>query len=135
MTRRLGIDDLYELTVPEQPSVSPDGSRIVYVLRAADRDGDRDVRALWQVAAAGGEARQLTRGTTDTAPTWSPDGTRIAFLRARDSAPQLWFLPTAGGEAEQVTELPLGAGAPVWSPDGNKVAFAAPVDLAAADGE
>ncbi|WP_327576262.1 MULTISPECIES: serine hydrolase [unclassified Streptomyces] len=135
MTRRLGIDDLYELTVPEQPSVSPDGSRIVYVLRAADRDGDRDVRALWQVAAAGGEAQQLTQGKADTAPTWSPDGARIAFLRARDSAPQLWFLPTAGGEAEQVTELPLGAGAPVWSPDGNKVAFAAPVDLAAADGE
>ncbi|MGW0086582.1 serine hydrolase [Streptomyces sp. NPDC003393] len=135
MTRRLDIEDTYELMLPEQPSVSADGSRIVYVLRSADREADRDVRSLWQVATADGEARQLTQGTADTAPTWSPDGTRIAFLRARDSAPQLWILPATGGEAEQVTNLPLGAGAPVWSPDGSKIAFAAPVDLAAVDGE
>ena len=47
----------------------------------------------------------------------------------------MWLLPADGGEPEQVTTLPLGAGAPVWSPDGTKIAFAAPVDLQAVPGE
>ncbi|MEV5541882.1 serine hydrolase [Saccharopolyspora shandongensis] len=131
MTRRLDIEDLYELAAPSQPALSPDGSRIVYVLRTADRDEDRNVDALWTVAVASGEARQLTRGTADAAPKWAPDGSRIAFLRAQDGPPQVWYLPADGGEAEQVTELPLGAGAPVWSPDGSKIAFSAATDLAA----
>ncbi|EOD63891.1 serine hydrolase [Amycolatopsis vancoresmycina] len=66
---------------------------------------------------------------------WSPDGTRLAFLRAQDGPPQLWLLPADGGEPEQVSTLPLGAGTPVWRPDGTEIAFAAPVDLAADEGE
>ncbi|MGH3302985.1 MAG: serine hydrolase, partial [Streptosporangiaceae bacterium] len=58
-----------------------------------------------------------------------------AFLRAQDGPAQLWLLPASGGEPEQLTTLPLGAGAPVWSPDGSKIAFAAAVDLHAAAGE
>ncbi|WP_327358229.1 serine hydrolase [Streptomyces sp. NBC_01304] len=129
-TRRLGIDDLYALDLPEQPSLSPDGTRIVYVLRSADREDDRDHCALWTVPTGGGAARPLTRGTADTAPAWSPDGRWTAFLRGRgdDGPAQLWLLPADGGEPEQVTSLPLGAGAPVWSPDGAAIAFTAPVD-------
>ncbi|MEV6906116.1 serine hydrolase [Amycolatopsis sp. NPDC051071] len=129
MTRRLDLDDLYGIAVPSQPSLSPDGGRIVYVLRTAERDEDRNVDTLWEVGATTGEARQLTRGTTDLAPAWAPDGSRIAFLRAQDGPPQVWFLPSSGGEAERITELPLGAGAPVWSPDGGKIAFSAAIDL------
>ncbi|ALG09831.1 serine hydrolase [Kibdelosporangium phytohabitans] len=128
MTRRLGIEDLYDIAAPSQPALSPDADRIVYVVRTADRDGDRNVDTLWEVGATTGEARQLTRGTADTAPSWAPDGSRIAFLRAQDGPPQVWFLPSSGGEAERITELPLGAGAPVWSPDGSRIAFSAAVD-------
>ncbi|MGW7538964.1 serine hydrolase [Amycolatopsis sp. NPDC054798] len=131
MTRRLGIDDLYDLAAPSQPALSPDGSRIVYVLRTADREEDRNVDALWTVGVSSGEARQLTRGNADAAPKWAPDGSRLAFLRAQDGPPQVWVLPADGGEAEQLTKLPLGAGAPVWSPDGSKIAFSAAIDLAA----
>ncbi|MEV6647371.1 serine hydrolase [Amycolatopsis sp. NPDC051371] len=135
MSRRIGIDDLYALEFPEQPALSPDGARIVYVLRTADREKDEDTSSLWQVATGGGEARRLTHGRADAAPVWSPDGTRIAFLRAQDGPPQLWLLPADGGEPEQVTKLPLGAGTPVWRPDGGEIAFSAPIDLAAEEGE
>lgn len=135
MTRRQRIDDLAALAVPEQPALSSDASQIVYVLRTSDVDADRNVRSLWRVGARTGEPRQLTRGQADSAPAWSPDATSVAFLRAQDGPPQLWLLPAGGGEAEQLTTLPLGAGTPVWSPDGSKIAFAAAVDRRAAAGE
>ncbi|RBO73160.1 hypothetical protein DSP71_06750, partial [Microbacterium sp. H6] len=47
---RVTVDDLLSVRTPEQPALSPDGTRIAYVLRTTDRDGDRDTRALWQVA-------------------------------------------------------------------------------------
>jgi dipeptidyl aminopeptidase/acylaminoacyl peptidase/CubicO group peptidase (beta-lactamase class C family) len=128
VTRRQRIEDLTGFAVPEGPALSPDGNRIAYVLRTAK--DDRNERAIWLVE--NDEPRQLTRGSADTAPAWSPDGARLAFLRAADGPAQLWLLP-AGGEPEQVTTLPLGAGTPHWSPDGTKIAFAAPVETGAGD--
>ena len=49
MTRRLRIDDLTDIAVPESPALSPDGSQVVYVLRTHDLDADRSVRNLWRV--------------------------------------------------------------------------------------
>ncbi|MET0133293.1 MAG: serine hydrolase, partial [Kibdelosporangium sp.] len=123
MTRRQRIDDLTTFAVPGQPALSPDGSRILYVL--ATTEDDRNVHSIWSVGSESGEPRQLTRGKADESPAWSPDGTSIAFLRAEDGPPQLWLLPVDGGEAEQLTTLSLGAGTPVWSPDGSKIAFSA----------
>ncbi|MFG1994446.1 serine hydrolase [Actinoplanes sp. NPDC048988] len=126
MTRRALIEDLVAVETPEQPALSPDGSRVAYVLRGADRKADRVTRGIWC------SGRRLTRGPADTAPAWSPDGRWLAFLRGGDGAAQVWLLPADGGEAEPVTDLPLGAGAPRWSPDGTKIAFAAPVAIGGA---
>lgn len=132
---RVTVDDLLAVRTPEQPALSPDGTRIAFVLRTTDRDGDRDARALWQVPATGGAPTPLTHAATDSTPVWSPDGSQLAFLRAQDGPAQIWLLPAGGGEARGLTTLPLGAGAPTWSPDGTRIAFTAPVDGAALPGE
>ncbi len=131
VTRRISNEDLTALAIPEQPALSPDGTRILYVLRTVDARADKNLRAIWTVGARVGEPRQLTRGKADTSPSWSPDGTSVAFLRARNGPAQLWLLPADGGEADQLTTLLLGAGDPVWSPDGTRLAFCAPVDISA----
>ncbi|MDX6282312.1 MAG: hypothetical protein QOH03_3383, partial [Kribbellaceae bacterium] len=135
MTRRLRIDDLSEFAVPEQAALSPDGSQVAYVLRTTDLKEDRTLRSLWRVPASGGVAHLLSRGTSDSTPILSPDGSQLAFLRAKDGPAQVWVLPAGGGEPEQLTTLPLGAGAPQWSPDGTRIAFSAPVDIEATTGE
>ncbi|MGH3272780.1 MAG: serine hydrolase [Streptosporangiaceae bacterium] len=135
-TRRARLDDVYSLRLPSSPAISPDGEQVIYVLRTTDRDADADRYALWRVSAAGGAPLQMTRGTADTAPAWSPDGATVAFLRGGDDAAQVWLLPVTGGEPEQLTRRPFGAGAPAWSPDGRQLAFTAPASMsriAAAD--
>ena len=125
---RLTLDDLDRLAVPYDPAISPDGRSVVYGLRRPDTDEDRDSRSLWIVSANGGDARELTRGPADAAARWSPDGTRLAFLRKAGDAGQLHLLDMTGpGEPEQLTQLTFGAGAAVWSPDGTRIAFTAPV--------
>lgn len=132
MARSLELDDLYALRIPSDPRLSPDGSRVAFVVTRAIRESDEDHSSIWMVPAGGGDAARFTQGTADTFPRWSPDGRNLAFLSHHeddDAKPQIYLLPTEGGEARRLTDIPLGAGEPVWSPDGTTIAFAAPVDL------
>ena len=79
------------------------------------------------------------RGTA--VPRWSPDGTRLAFVRAAETEgrvqpPQIYVMAMTGGEPRAVTDIPRGAGAPAWAPDSKAIAFsssARPDELPGAD--
>jgi dipeptidyl aminopeptidase/acylaminoacyl peptidase len=127
------IDDLYQLGWVEDPRVSPDGRCVAFVRVTVDRVANRYRRAIWLAptnpdasrAEGGGPPRRLTAGVaSDTAPRWSHDGRRLAFVsdRAGDT-PQLFVIDLDGGEAQMVTRAPQGASAPAWSPDDRRIAF------------
>src|SRR5438105_13794821 len=154
MTRQLKPEDLYSIRLVDDPQISPEGERIAYVVTAIDRETYDYKRSIWIVPAKDGTPRRYTAGDNDTHPRWSPDGTRLAFVRGplgdvkpknkeeRDRGvgkPQLWVLPADGGEARQLTWLRDGAGDPTWSPESATIIFTAeigqPDDPEAADAQ
>ncbi len=125
MGRPLELNDLYSIEVPESPALAPDTGRVAYVVASVDRDTDRTQRQLWMAYAGGREAHRLTEGPADTAPTWSPDGTHLAFVRRDDAGTGLWLLAVESGHLTELTKLPHGVSRPAWSPDGQRIAFVA----------
>ena len=126
--RNITEKDLFNFVWIGDPQVSPDGSRVAFVRVTVNERKEGYSTAIWTVATANGETRQLTNGPRDTTPRWSPDGKYLVFVRApevsgRTEPQQLFMLAMSGGEPFQFTTLPRGAGNPQWSPDGKMIAF------------
>ncbi len=122
----LTFDRFIDLGRVSDPQVSPDGRSVAFVVTRYSTEtnrGNSDV-FLAPLTGRGEPARQLTRRPgTDRGPRFSPDGKWIAFVSTRSGDAQIWLLPTAGGEARQLTTLSTGASNPVWLPDSRGVVF------------
>jgi Tol biopolymer transport system component len=71
------------------------------------------------------EITDETRSTYDEHPSWSPDGTRIAYHSGHGLFPgyAIWVINTDGTNKKKITEDPICALVPAWSPDSTKIAF------------
>jgi dipeptidyl aminopeptidase/acylaminoacyl peptidase len=108
--------------------VSPDGKQVAFALRSTDLEANKGRLDLWLVGVDGTGLRQLTTHEgNETDATWAPDGKALYFLSARSGSNQVWRLPLDGGEAAQVTKLPLDVDAFKLTPDGQGLVFAAEV--------
>jgi gamma-glutamyltranspeptidase len=134
----------------QQGRVSPDGKRVAYVSDRESDDGDRD---LWVAELALGPRDRVTRSRltrvrgVEGFPTWSPDGSRLAFFAVREGTGGVWVVgvpdvlgpavAATGAQGEGgpgLTPRPPSAapamlvsrhgGAPSWSPDGKRLAIA-----------
>jgi dipeptidyl aminopeptidase/acylaminoacyl peptidase len=125
--RPITPQDLWAMKRLSDVDLSPDGRTAAFVVQEWSIDKNKSTSNIWLVPVAGGEARRLTTAqASDGSPTWSPDGTRIAFIskRGEDQASGLYVIRTDGGEAEKVLELPFSLSKPRWMPDGKSVIVA-----------
>jgi len=118
-------------------SWSPDRTKIAYARGPDDGtpfDGPWDIY-VQDLTNPGSAPLQLTNTPTqnEDRPTWSPDGTRIAY--AGVDAPMsaswdIWVKPATGGTAERIADdASAGMGSsgqfsrPQWSPDGDEIYY------------
>jgi len=112
------------------PSVSPDGAKVAFSWTG--EDGRH--RNIYVTRSDGQEEpRQLTRDTSpdavDLYPAWSPDQTRIAFVRRHGaSTGEIIIIPAQGGPERTLGDLRFVAFPAsswlAWTPDGAQIAFA-----------
>ncbi len=105
------------------PQLSPDGDKVAYSWAGPDGDNwDIYVKA----EGVGTRPLRLTEHPADEwSPVWSPDGRRIAFVRALDTGAAIYAVPSLGGQERRLMNV-SGALLPAlsWSPDGRWLAFA-----------
>ena len=127
---------VYGFTSASDPQISPDGSRIAYVLGRVSRDDEKAESQVWLMNRDGSNRRQLTfGGKASGLPRWSPDGAALAFVSDRVETAGLFVLPMQGGEAREVTRHPGRIAELDWAPDGSRIAFTAPFDPANPGGD
>jgi eukaryotic-like serine/threonine-protein kinase len=96
------------------PSLSPDGSTVLYVRTIGGRS-----HIFLQPASRGANAIDLSADSPadDTQPSFSPDGQQIAFRSERDGG-GLFRMPARGGPVRRLTDFGFH---PAWSPDGREI--------------
>jgi dipeptidyl aminopeptidase/acylaminoacyl peptidase len=90
---------------------APNAGRVAYV---ANVGGKAAIHVL--DIDKSGSGRRVAEGS---APVWSPDGSKLAYLSGGD----IWTVPANGGEPSRVTQGPEDERGLAWSPDGAQISF------------
>ena len=125
--QRGAISQAYQLSHSQtyDPSLSPDGKRMVYITAVAGRE------QLFVMNVDGTGIAQLTRDDADHEdPAWSPDGRTIAFVYMKDGAEIVSIMDADGANVRQLTPRTMKTIHPSWSPDGTKLIYCTDDDLA-----
>jgi dipeptidyl aminopeptidase/acylaminoacyl peptidase len=118
------VYDMLAMQRISEPQASPDGTRVAFSVRTTDMEENKGKTSLWLVETQEGGLRRLTTAqASDHDPHWSPDGRTIFFLSTRSGTSQVWQIPVDGGEARQITNLPLDVTSLLLSPDGRHLAL------------
>ena len=127
--RGLDVRDLQKLDRVSSPTLSPDGSTVVFAKRVVDAEVVKASSSLWTrnlLTRDMAPPKRLTpEGWSVNSPSFSPDGKTVYFLSGKSGTQQVYALPLAGGTPRQLTDFAMDVASYKLSPDGSRVLFSA----------
>jgi len=119
-------DDALDMVQVGDPLIAPDGTWVLFSRSELDWEENERKTTWWRVPADGSaEPYRFIGEDGARSLQFSPDGTRLAFLRSVEDTTQLFIMRTDGGEAVQLSEHETAVGSFEWSADGTKIVFQA----------
>lgn len=113
------------------PAISKQRDKIAFICDASGR-ADLFIQKLDHAGMLEGKPEQLFSypGATQASPTFSPDGSMIAFVSDKDGTPRIYLVPSETKSHKRakptlLTKLNRENTCPCWSPDGKKIAYSA----------
>lgn len=123
-THPFSVHDMLAMDRISDPRVSPDGRLVSFTVSVTDIEKNKRRSNLYLAAVDGAWMRRLTtHDASDSQGRWSPDGKSLYFVSSRSGSSQVWKIALDGGEAEQVTRLPLDVDALEVAPTDNTLVF------------
>src|SRR5207249_4070152 len=121
--RLMAPEDLLQIRLAIDPQISPDGRRVLFGRRCVTPKNEY-LEHLFTADERGTPAQWTQGDKSAKQGRWSPDGTLISFISAREEGrPQFYLMSAAGGEARRLSNLPEGTIERYdWSPDGKSLA-------------
>ncbi|ABE55194.1 peptidase S9, prolyl oligopeptidase active site region [Shewanella denitrificans OS217] len=117
------VQQLVNLNKLHSAAVSNDGTKLVYGVKIKDANNEASSDLyLLDLSDKNAKPMQLTSAAgTESDVTFAPDGKSIYFMASRSGSSQIYKLALNGGEAIQVTDLPLDVNGYKLSQDGKQV--------------
>jgi dipeptidyl aminopeptidase/acylaminoacyl peptidase len=115
-------NDFAELQHPRELALSPDGSLLAYTHWWCDLEKKKYYTNIHVLDTKSGAGVPWTRGDQkDRSPTWSPDGSRLAFFRSEKGEDRIYLLSRGGGEAELLFKKRGSFGGMKWAEGGSSL--------------
>ncbi|MEM7703130.1 MAG: S9 family peptidase [Pseudomonadota bacterium] len=122
--RLFTAEDVFELEWADDPQVSPDGRQAIYLRRFNDIKIDRTRAHVWIVNLDGsGHEPLLADEGSYSSPRWSPDGSRIAYMKGVDGGTGLFVHYLGSGREALIGTFERSPRSITWAPDGQSIAF------------
>ena len=133
MVTRVRLHDGRTRPTGEEPNgpLSPDGRRRALVKGEPPREDSQIYVARPDGSRAVNVSRSRSVGPSrllETAPAWSPDGRRLAYVVDRGRGTDVWVMNADGSRERRVASAPLVRAGPEWSRDGRFLAYQADAD-------
>jgi|LSQX01.2.fsa_nt_gb hypothetical protein len=101
---------------------------VTATFRTVSKIAYSNTQRIFLMDSDGAYVTELTNGTNDSDPTWSPDGLRLAYVSYHDGNAEICVIDLEDRSIRRLTSNNVTDTSPSWSPDGTAIAFAS--DLA-----